>query len=383
MDIVGNAFLYLLLLVAVATGFLLGRLEKRGGRSRSEVVEDYFHGLNLMLNERPELRIDRFVQSMDLSDDSLDGHLAIAAVVRRRGEVDKAIRVHQHLLASPQLSQTHKHLVEFELARDFFAAGLLDRAEAILLQIVARQDEQLNPARALLLDLYEQEREWHNALEIGRGMLVEDPRLAERLSHHHCEIARRALGAGDPGSAREHAQAALRMAPDSPRGYGLAAEIEHVRGRPKRVARYIERCLRLKPDLVAGYLDLYRDTMHNLGRANAMREFLAALVARYPDPYAIEVLWADLCGGGGQPAVAEFVAHIQRAPSRQHIPLLLGWLESADPPERQRIKQILQTLATDVARFQCGSCGFRTQDYVWHCPTCKGWGTFSAYGRKH
>ena len=378
MDLATNFLLYLLLLLAVVLGYFLGRREKSKSHTTSQAVQDYYQGLNLLLRERPELSIDRFVQSIEANDESVDGHLAIAAVVRRRGEVDKAIRVHQHLLASPKLSESHKQLVEYELGRDFFAAGLLDRAETILTRVIARSDDQLAQAQALLLDLYEQEREWHKALAVGMRMLSDSDEVVERLGHHHCEIAEHALANGDLIEAQEHIAAARRMAPKSPRGHGLAARIEHAKQRFKRVVKHCERCLELQPDLVADYVDLYRDACVALEREADFKAFLGRLIERFPEPVAISALW-EAQGPHAQSAIAEFVGYVKQGPTRRHIPLLLDWLPMAEPAEAQEIRRLLEQVASNESQFQCHNCGFRTHQHLWHCPTCKSWGCFAAY----
>jgi len=160
-DLPHNLLLYGLLLVAVAAGFLLGRRERNGAeKPRNAVIQDYYQGLNFLLSERPELGVDQFIQSAEVSDQTIDVHLAMASVVRRRGEVDKAIRIHQNLLASPVLNKSNKQLIELELARDYQVAGLLDRAESLLQQIADKRGLQEQSALELLLDLYEQQRDW-------------------------------------------------------------------------------------------------------------------------------------------------------------------------------------------------------------------------------
>ena len=119
MDLPHNLLLYVFLTLALGIGFLLGRREQKPAKNQATVIRDYYQGLNFLLGERPELGVDRFIQAMQVSDDTVDVHLALASVVRRRGEVDKAIRLHQNLLASPVLSSANKNLVEYELARRF------------------------------------------------------------------------------------------------------------------------------------------------------------------------------------------------------------------------------------------------------------------------
>ncbi len=147
--------LYVLLVLALGIGFLLGRRERRKSPpAPGMIARDYFRGLNHLLNERHDLAIDTFVEAMAVNNDTADTHLALGSLVRRRGEVDKAIRIHQKLLARPVLSSVHRAQTEVELARDYLAAGLLGRAENLLLELAKEDASSKTLAYELLMEIY-------------------------------------------------------------------------------------------------------------------------------------------------------------------------------------------------------------------------------------
>ena len=380
MDLPHNIFLYLLIVTAIAVGFVLGRRERRPRKSQSATIKDYYQGLNFLLGDRPELGVDRFIQAMEVSEESIDVHLALASVVRRRGEVDKAIRIHQNLLASPALRAGNKQLVEFELARDFHAAGLLDRAEALLSDIVKRRDAQEKQARDLLLDIYEQERDWQRAIEVGSKSLRIDASQKMRLSHFYCERGNGFLRAGQLKLAAENARAAIRVLGTNPRAHLLSAEIDLVQKRYKRVLRYVRRAVELQPDLAGEVLDIFAKAAQGLGQEGTYLEFLEECLQRSPDAALIEASVDYRRGRGLKTNVVNIVDAIKGSPRAEHLPVLLDLLElrAGDQVEMDgSVKELLEQIVVQSRTHQCINCGFSSHAHVWHCPTCKQWGTFA------
>ena len=384
MELPHNFFLYLLLLAALAIGFFLGRREPRSGRAdQQEAIRDYYQGLNFLLGERPELGVDRFIQAMEVNDESIGVHLALASVVRRRGEVDKAIRIHQNLLASPTLTETNQHSVEYELARDYHVAGLLDRAEGLLTTIVSRRDAQLKPALELLVDLYEQEREWQKAIDVIRRAGSTASHLKVRLSHFHCELGEGHLHRREFRSALDEARRVMQTDAQNPRGCWLAAEIEHAQKRHKRVLKHLQRVVELAPDLSGEVAGLYARSCESLGTDSEYVKFLESTLETRSDAPLLASLIDYRRRHGLDTDVAEVVARISRAPHDEHLPLLLDLLERAEPAVRDQIMVLLRDISARSREYQCQNCGFRSHLHLWHCPTCKQWGDFSGDRESH
>lgn len=388
MDWPHSFLLYILLLVAIATGYFLGRRERGPKKARTAAIKDYYQGLNFLLGDRPELGVDRFIQAMEVSDESIDVHLALAGVVRRRGEVEKAIRIHQNLLASPALKATNKQLIEFELARDYHAAGLLDRAEALLVGIVGRRDSQERPAAELLLDIYEQEREWVQGIEIGRRFVGADAALKVRLSHFYCELGQGYLTQGEIRLALEHARSAMRMDASNPRGHWLAAEVEYAQKRHRQVLRHLSRVVELQPDLGIEVLELYANASDSLGQESAFLKFLVAGIQRSADAKMLQATIEHRRKHGLKTDYREILDLIARQPRPEHFLILLDMLNKAPQLEEEdassrsefeaEVRRLLAQIAVETQDHQCRNCGFSSHHHIWYCPTCRRWGSFSS-----
>lgn len=389
MELPPNLLLYLLLLIAVAAGYLLGRRERKSPRSDEDTVKEYYQGLNVLLEERSELSVERFVRSAEVSEQTLDVHLAMAAVVRRRGELDKGIAIHQNLLASPMLSVGSKQLVELELARDYHAAGLLDRAEQLLHKIVREKTPQRQAAVELLLNLYEQERDWDNALLISRQIKSPDPAALTRIAHFHFEKAQTALDADLPHEALPAVRKGLSLQPEEVRGYWLRAQLELVRRNFKSARRYLQKAYEHQPDLAAVLLAPYKEVCDALEDEAGYEQFLRQCLQDQPNPAVLVALQQHLRLSGRSLPADELLSQMQAQPQLGHVPILMELMTKIQqsPPAselelselqaqiEQLTQQILKTL-DESTYFKCASCGFKSRKVVWQCPTCKTWGSF-------
>jgi lipopolysaccharide biosynthesis regulator YciM len=378
-DLPDNILLYVLLLTAVGAGFLLGRKDRQRKRPQEAVIKDYYQGLNFLLGDKPELGVDRFIEAMEVSDNTIDVHLAMAGVVRRRGELDKAIRIHQNLLASPVLSNANKQLVEMELARDYHAGGLWDRAEKLLEQIVHRKGTQEMPALELLLDLYEQEREWQRAIDVSAKLVKSSAEIRVRVCHFYCELAELALTEGDSRRAQSLARKAVELAPLEARGHWLQAQLELAARHHRKVLRHLQRATELAPELVGAYLDVYRNACEAMHNDDEYERFLRHSLQLYPDAGLLRELIDFRRKNGNEIAVEELVEEIARAPSFAHLPLLMELGERQ--PEALDVRAQVSDIVKNQAGYQCANCGFTSPKVQWHCPGCRAWGSFGAAGR--
>jgi lipopolysaccharide biosynthesis regulator YciM len=373
-----SILLYGLLVVAVAIGFLLGRRDRqkrRRGRA-ADPTTDYYHGLNLLLSERPELAIDQFVETMPVTEQSLDTHLAMGALLRRRGEIDKSIRIHQNLLAAPVLNRSSKRSVEYELARDYHSAGLLDRAENLLLEICAKPGPLRSEAQTSLLEIYEQEREWAKAISIGGELSRSDEDVRNRLGHFECELAVEALGHGDHKEAKSHVHRALSIQPNLARAYGLQAEIAFAGKRYKRVQKSLQRAVELAPDLAEEYVDLYQAACDNLGDSQAYERFLRGCFERHAHARILRRLISHLHAQGDELDSQQLWQDVSRHPDLHHLSILLE-SELGGSERGQRINAYVQKIISSDTRYRCSNCGFSSGHLTWHCPTCRVWGSFA------
>lgn len=211
--------LWLLLPLAAASGWLVAHYDQRrhiGARDKG-LSSDYFRGINYLLNEQPDKAIEVFMRMLEVNTETVETHLALGVLFRRRGEVERAIRIHQNLIARPTLDKAQRSQALCELALDYHKAGLLDRAESLFLEL-AEVTTHADQALRSLMHIYEQEREWDKAIAIGRRLGRNNPKVAPILAQYHCELAERALADGNANLARREIEGALTLDPRCVRG---------------------------------------------------------------------------------------------------------------------------------------------------------------------
>lgn len=376
-----NVALYLLLVVALGIGYLLGRRERRSRpREIGMVAEDYFKGLNHLLNERHDLAIDTFVESMAVDNDTVDTHLALGSLVRRRGEVDKAIRIHQNLLARPVLSAERRTQTELELARDYMVAGLLGRAENLLKELAGRSGAEKRPAQELLLEIYQREKEWESAVTIGRELARHDRWFHSALAHFQCELAVKALADGDVRGARAAVGKASRFDAGCARVWLVGAEVAFAEKRYREVQRQLTRARDLDPELAQETLPLYQAASDELGDQAGFVSYLKGCLKQAPVLPVVERLSREVEQREGTEAADAFVVEqLLRSPSLGGFVMLLNRLDRSGqplPPEQLTlVRRFSQSLLQRQPVYRCRNCGFSGKSLIWQCPSCRTWGS--------
>jgi lipopolysaccharide biosynthesis regulator YciM len=376
-----NFALYLLLVVALGIGFLLGRRERRKSSQLPGLVSrDYFRGLNHLLNERHDLAIDTFVEAMAVDNDTVDTHLALGSLVRRRGEVDKAIRIHQNLLARPVLSTSHKVQTQVELARDYLAAGLLDRAEKLLLKLAQEDAASKVLANEMLMEIYQRERDWARAVEVGQSVLRGDRGVRSKLAHFQCELAEQALADGDLRGARTLLAKGADFDSACSRVNLVGAKIEFAAKRYREVKRLLRKARAQDPDLAGETLDLFRQACDEQADEAGYREYLKECLAHGPELGVVEVLGEYLERDSGSADARSFVAEqLMRSPSLGGFVLLLDRLQRDGEPLQMEqlalLRHFSQSLLAKQFSYRCGECGYSAHSLIWLCPSCRSWGS--------
>jgi len=374
--------LYVVLVVAIGLGFMLGRRERARRRVRriTDLGRDHFHGINVLLDDRPDLDVDRFIEALPTDDSSIDTHLTFGAVVRRRGELDKAIRIHQNLLARRQLSAENRALAELELARDYLGAGLLDRAEQLLRDLVDRGGATDRVVLEHLLEVYQRERDWGRAIEIGTQIVRRGDREGRAaLAHFHCELAEQARERGDDGDARHQLKQARQHDRACPRIGLLLADIELAGGDRARARAALQDVAKATPALAGETIEAYRRACDARDERAELRRFLEQALATSQDPRlaaALAQCYQD--DGDVQRAEQLLVDQLGRHPSVAGLRSLVAFGVEQDSPNRHA--HAMLAFADDVlarrASYRCGNCGFAGKRLLWQCPGCRKWGRF-------
>ncbi len=376
------SWLLISLPVAFVLGWLASRFDIRQLKLENrQAPKAYFRGLNFLLNEQQDQAIDAFIEAVQNDPDTQELHFALGNLFRRRGEYQRAVRVHEHLLGRGDLSRSDRERAQHALAQDFLRAGLLDRAEAALQKLEGTRYE--NEARLALLAIYERSREWAQAADVAQKLDESDQAsYSTRRAHHLCEQATERVAAGDlPGAGKLLAQA-VELAPQAPRPAIDTANLQLRKGE----ANAAFDTLVVLSDTAPLALPLYAATLQQAAMA-AHREAdaLELLQRRYVESPSIDVLEALMALGGKPSATAEepnptprdgYIAHLAQQPS---LVAASRWLAGERFEHEQfhpQVQRALDQATRPLMRYRCAACGFEAHQYFWHCPGCQAWDSY-------
>src|SRR5688572_8729423 len=354
------AWLFLLLPLAAASGWFAGRAggEIKGGARVSRLSNTYFRGLNYLLNEQPDKAIEIFLQIAEVDKDTVETQFAIGHLFRRRGEVDRAIRLHQNLVARHGLSEEQKTRAVLALGEDYMRAGLLDRAETLFTDLVGMGV--LAPqALRQLISIYQAERDWPKAIEHAEKLEVfSGEAMGKTVAHFGCELAEKARLGNDIEEARRQIALAYEADAHSVRAGVIEGRIELAEGNDTAAIRAFERVARndieFLPEILAPLLACYE----RRGEAARARGFLQEMIEHYPGVSPVLALAQLIQRDEGIDEAQAFLARqlLQRPSIRGEaalIDLSLG-NPNDDPAERLRsLKQITDALVVRTASYRC------------------------------
>jgi len=370
------SWLLLALPAAFGLGWLASRLDLRQvRREHRDAPRAYFKGLSLLLNEQQDKAIDVFIEAIQNDPDTVDLHFALGSLFRRRGEFQRAIRVHEHLLNRDDLPQEERHRARHALAQDFLRAGLFDRAETHFEQLedTAFQTQ----ARLARLSLRERAREWDRAIEVAQLLEAPDAgSFAARVAHYHCEAAAELRAQGQAQAALNRLDTARAAAPSQARAWVLAGQWALQDGLRERALQAWQQLLLHSPrsfDLVATD---YVAAARGCGLQEDARRLLQAQFERAPTLALLRALLA-LDEAQDQPTAQRLVQALAALPSLSAASLLMRQPVQAWGAEGlEAACAAVERAARPVQRYRCAACGFEAQRYFWQCPGCLGWDTF-------
>ncbi|HEB86152.1 MAG TPA: lipopolysaccharide assembly protein LapB [Gammaproteobacteria bacterium] len=374
--------LLLLLPVAAFSGWLVGR---RGHSAKTErggidIPSDYLKGMNYLLNEQPDKAIETFIQMLDVDSNTVETHLALGGLFRRRGEVDRAIRIHQNLIARPTLNKDERNQALFELGQDYMRAGLLDRAE-ILLSELLDSDPRHRSALKLLLDIYQQEKEWQDAIQVAKKYeLRTGENLSTSIAQFYCELAEQVRAKDEPLRALKLLKKALAEERSCVRASLLEADIEIAVGNVKSALRAAQRVEQQDADFIPEALPLIKRCYQTLGRMDEFTRYLQRLLADHSCIAVVLELALLIYDAQGGKAAEEFITGFLK-----HTPSVFG-IERLIDLNLERVKDevkdkllVLKKVTGDILKnkpmYQCHHCGFNGRTLYWQCPSCKYWNT--------
>ncbi|GAB3751175.1 lipopolysaccharide assembly protein LapB [Lysobacter olei] len=372
---------FLLLPLAAASGWVIGRRggERHSSTQISRLSTTYFRGLNYLLNEQPDKAIDLFLHIAELDKDTFETQVALGHLFRRRGEVDRAIRLHQALAQRPGLNDAQKIQALLALGEDYMRAGLLDRAETVFGDLAAL-DARAPLALRHLIGIYQAERDWDKAIENARQFeAATGESMGKLIAQFECEIAERHRSAGDMGAARAAVVRAYEADANSVRAGMIEGRIETESGNDAGAIRAFERAARVDPDYLPDILPLLLACYEQVGDTPGARKFLAEMTEHYRGISPVLALTRMVEADDGVPAARAYLAQqLKDRPSvRGEAALIdLSLAEGADPTATLNdLKHITDQLLVRNPSYRCNRCGFGARSHHWQCPSCKEWGS--------
>jgi lipopolysaccharide biosynthesis regulator YciM len=364
-------------------GWLAARIDIKHLISESRSLpESYFKGLNFLLNEQPDQAIEAFIQVVkDNNPETVELHFALGSLFRRRGEMERAIRMHQGLVERADLGQDRRLAATFELGQDYQKAGLLDRAEQIFSGML--ETPYSETALKFLLEIYVHEKEWLKAIDTAKRLGAISSRSHQKeIAQYYCELAASEIAHSRQNEAKQHLEEALRINRRCVRANVMLGELAMAardHGGAIRLWKQIETQDPAYLHLVAEkMLESYRA----LGRLDEGLELLQDYLVKYSSLDMLNIVFQSILEARG-PAAAHRVVRdeLRRNPTLQGLDRLLEVQLIDAPPERhhdlQLIKNLLHQHTRRLALYRCEGCGFNARRFYWQCPACGGWETYS------
>jgi len=366
--------------LAFGLGWLASRLDLRQIRLENrQAPKAYFKGLNYLLNEQQDQAIDAFIEAVQNDPDTSELHFALGNLFRRRGEYERAVRVHQHLLSRADISPTDRHRAQHALALDYLKAGLLDHAETALLKLEGTPFEA--QARLALLANYERSRDWALAAQMAEKLeQAEQGSFAPRLAHYLCEQAAARIAQGQLEAAQQLLQDAIAKAPEAARARIELAQLLTRMGQEERAWNTLMQALDSAPTATP----LIARPLAELAlRCGNGANTLARLQQLYAEHASLDVLEAIVTLSDAVPAVQTsarewYARHLEKEPS---LVAATRWIAGEKLEHEQfhpQVQRALDHATQPLLRYRCAACGFEATQHFWQCPGCQAWDSYPA-----
>jgi lipopolysaccharide assembly protein B len=355
-------------------GWLASRLDLRQMRIENrQAPKAYFKGLNFLLNEQQDQAIDAFIEAVQNDPDTSELHFALGNLFRRRGEYERAVRVHEHLMSRGDLSQPERDRAQHALALDFLKAGLLDRAESALRKLEGTPFEE--EARLALLSIYERSRDWSNATEIASRLGTSSQgSFSTRQSHYLCEQAGASMASGDKARAMALLGEAKTLSPSSARPLIDLAKLQNQLGQTSEALQSIVQLAAAAPQGMPLAASLLANIAIATGQQTLASDLLKASYAHMP---SIDVLEAIVKLEGDPSAARQwYLRHLEKQSSLVAASQWINGEPGDRTPEHALVKRALDQATKPLTRYRCAACGFEATQHFWHCPGCQAWDSY-------
>lgn len=362
-----------------ALGWAAARIDIRHVVKESRALpRSYFRGLNFLLNEQPDRAIEAFVDAVKVDPHTIELHFALGSLFRRRGETERAIRMHQNLLEREDLPQDLKLQAMAELGQDYLKAGLLDRAEEVFDKL--RESDMVKEAKRNLLEIYQLEKDWMKAITIAAEL--PDIATQKEIAEYYCELAAAEMIRSRPDAAADYLKTALERNRKCVRASLLQGDIEAQQDRLEEAVACWLRIEQQDPTYLALAAQRLLDAYRKLARRDEGLQLLRGYLEHYHSLDLLDVVFQLVLESEGAEAAYCLVRdELKRNPTLLGFDKLIEARLLVTAPEMRAdlelSKGIVQGYTRRLARYRCDNCGFKARQFYWRCPACGGWETYS------
>jgi len=372
----------LLFLIGVTIAWFLGYRSrpKEEPPRKINLPRDYLIGLNFLLNEETDKAVDIFIKMLEVDSDTVETHLAVGKLFRRRGEVDRAIRIHQNLIARPQLERIYREQSLYELGQDYLSAGMLDRAERIFLELVSAKTHSAQALQTLIV-IYQQEKDWEKAAQTAINYEnITRQNMQPVIAHYYCELGEIAYGKKQYDFASSYLEKAISADRTCVRASLLQGKVLMAQGEYKKALVSLKKIKDQNPHYLSEAIELLASCYEKLNQEDKLVVYLKQLLDDYPRVPVVLILAERIRKWKGDKVAASFVAdYVRRYPSLRGLYLFINlYISNAEGRAREDLhilQNLMKKLLGNKPDYQCSSCGFSGKSLHWQCPGCKQWGT--------
>ena len=375
--------LLLLLPIAAISGWITGYRHKKSTEieaNPSLIPHDYFLGLNYLINEQPDKAVDVFIKMLEVNTDTVETHLALGNLFRRRGEVDRAIRIHQNLIARPQLPQKQRMQALFELAQDYLRAGVLDRAERLFLELIELGGD-VNVSLTNLINIYQQQRDWKQAIAAAKKLEnLTGISMNNAVAHYYCELAEQSRINNNKEQAYAQLKNALEHDKNCARANIILGQLFFEAGEYQQAINASKMVYEQDAEYVSEVIKILAQSYKKLDLEEEFVDYLTKRIAEKPRIYYVLAMADYLRDKQGDNVAIEYLSkQMPRCLSLRGLERMLGlYINHVDIKMRDQLsllKEFTDRLLENKPVYRCVHCGFAGKNLYWQCPSCKRWNT--------
>jgi lipopolysaccharide biosynthesis regulator YciM len=375
--------LLLLLPIAAISGWISGYRHKRSTEHKFDgkpISPGYFLGLNYLINEQPDKAVDVFIKMLEVNTDTVETHLALGNLFRRRGEVDRAIRIHQNLIARPQLDEKQRTQALFELAQDYLRAGMLDRAERLFLELLKLGGD-VNVSLNSLINIYQQQRDWNQAIATAKKLeKLAGTNMSSAIAHYNCELAELAINNNQSDRAAAYLKEALKQDKNCARANIILGKLFYRDGNYQAAIDSSHKVYEQDEEYVSEVIDILAKSYKKIDLEEKFSNYLAKRIIKKPRIYYILAMAEHLKEKEGEVVALNYLAkQMPRCLSLRGLGHMLGLhIDHVDPKIKEQmllLKEFTDQLLKNKPVYRCTHCGFSGKNLYWQCPSCRRWNT--------